>query len=191
MPLEKIAPGCYNAGSGMTPLRAYQADQVRCRRASSRRYVKMCAALGRKVRHHKKRRVPKTPTPEQVQRWIERRARDSAKLHKKMMLDPAWRARKQKQNALTRRKRCGPALALRLGIAVCQLCGRVWGKGVRPNRDHNHALGDGKKATRGLICGRCNTGLGMFADSVPLLRAAVRYLKKYAGPPTPGTGGFS
>lgn len=41
--------------------------------------------------------------------------------------------------------------------------------------DHNHATG----AIRGLLCRRCNVSLGTFKDSKLLLKAAIKYLRKY------------
>jgi len=48
------------------------------------------------------------------------------------------------------------------------------GRPCRLAIDHDHRTG----ATRGLLCNNCNRGLGRFKDSVALLEAAVRYLKK-------------
>ena len=53
----------------------------------------------------------------------------------------------------------------------CAICG--W-KGIEKNLsvDHCHET----ERIRGLLCGKCNRGLGMFLDSSKLLRKAARYL---------------
>ena len=59
---------------------------------------------------------------------------------------------------------------------ACAICGR------RPKRrrldvDHDHKT----RVVRGLLCGNCNLGLGLFADKPTLLRQALTYLEATNG----------
>jgi hypothetical protein len=56
---------------------------------------------------------------------------------------------------------------------LCAICGRVL---VRMCRDHDHESGK----NRGILCYRCNMGLGYFKDNPELLQVAVDYLRKWA-----------
>jgi hypothetical protein len=51
---------------------------------------------------------------------------------------------------------------------LCKICGLKKKLCI----DHDHATGK----VRALLCGTCNTGLGMFKDSLGLLRTAGQYL---------------
>lgn len=55
---------------------------------------------------------------------------------------------------------------------LCAICQRSCTAGRRLAIDHCHISG----RVRGLLCSRCNTGLGLFRESPPLLLAAVAYL---------------
>lgn len=56
---------------------------------------------------------------------------------------------------------------------VCAICGGPPnGRGVL-YVDHDHANGE----IRGLLCGKCNAGLGMFRDSPSLMRSAAEYVE--------------
>lgn len=56
----------------------------------------------------------------------------------------------------------------------CAICGKVSKK--RLHADHKHST---PPFPRGLLCGQCNPGLGMFLDSLELLAKAILYLKKH------------
>ena len=57
----------------------------------------------------------------------------------------------------------------------CALCGgERCGPGKRWHIDHDHSSGK----IRGLLCSRCNTGLGLFDHSPERLQMAIDYLAK-------------
>jgi len=56
----------------------------------------------------------------------------------------------------------------------CAVCGSDSPRGKGWHADHDHKTG----AFRGVLCGRCNPGLGLFGDSPEMLRLAADYLEK-------------
>ena len=56
--------------------------------------------------------------------------------------------------------------------AICKL------RLIKPSVDHCHSSGK----VRGLLCRKCNFGLGLFSDSVKILSSAIRYLKRTTSP---------
>ncbi len=54
---------------------------------------------------------------------------------------------------------------------VCLICHRPCKKG-RLSIDHNHQT----NRVRGLLCRKCNLGIGDFEENIKFLRAAIRYL---------------
>ena len=54
----------------------------------------------------------------------------------------------------------------------CAICGEAEDTGRLLAVDHDHETG----LVRGLLCTRCNTGLGLFRDNPDLLDAAREYL---------------
>lgn len=61
----------------------------------------------------------------------------------------------------------------------CAICGRTEDEvreGLRKPRRHALDHCHSSQKIRGALCGDCNSGLGMFRDSIPLLRKAIEYL---------------
>lgn len=58
-------------------------------------------------------------------------------------------------------------------IVECVICGEPEKKGKQLAIDHDHATG----LIRGVLCQRCNMGIGQFRDSPELLRFAALYLE--------------
>jgi hypothetical protein len=63
----------------------------------------------------------------------------------------------------------------------CAICDDVASGKYRLAIDHDHDTG----AIRGLLCGSCNGGMGLFKDNIARLLKAVEYLRKA------GSGGES
>ena len=57
--------------------------------------------------------------------------------------------------------------------AICRLSFTDENKKTKPNVDHDHATG----RIRGLLCHRCNIGIGHFSDNPDLMAAALAYLR--------------
>ena len=55
---------------------------------------------------------------------------------------------------------------------ACDICGKEESNGFDLAVDHNHKTGK----IRGLLCRKCNTGIGLFQDSTELLAKAIEYL---------------
>lgn len=55
----------------------------------------------------------------------------------------------------------------------CGICRRKFTK--TPHIDHHHKT----NKNRGLLCDRCNPGLGLFLDNIRILKNAIQYLKEY------------
>ncbi len=66
----------------------------------------------------------------------------------------------------------------------CAICNGINESGKALHVDHDHACCPGAsscgKCVRGLLCGRCNSGVGMFRDDPDLMLLAIGYLQKSA-----------
>ena len=57
---------------------------------------------------------------------------------------------------------------------VCAICHNPCVSGKRLAVDHNHETG----VVRGLLCTRCNPGIGYFQDDLALMHRAMAYLER-------------
>jgi hypothetical protein len=57
----------------------------------------------------------------------------------------------------------------------CAICGTTDSGKMDWHADHDHETGQ----KRGLLCHKCNTGIGLLKDDVDVLCAAIDYLNKY------------
>lgn len=60
---------------------------------------------------------------------------------------------------------------------LCKICRKTNLDGRVLSVDHCHKT----KKVRGLLCGKCNMGIGMFNDDILLLKEAINYLHKSHG----------
>ena len=58
---------------------------------------------------------------------------------------------------------------------LCPICCKQLPVGKQTNVDHDHETGK----VRGLLCGKCNKGLGFFNDNEATVANAAKYLWKY------------
>ena len=56
----------------------------------------------------------------------------------------------------------------------CWICRQECGTGHRLSVDHDHLTGQ----VRGLLCKKCNSGIGFFSDHPALLERALEYLQR-------------
>ena len=56
----------------------------------------------------------------------------------------------------------------------CKICNNILDNGSKTHVDHDHETGK----VRGILCSKCNVGLGNFKDSIQNLYNAIQYLQQ-------------
>jgi len=69
----------------------------------------------------------------------------------------------------------------------CKICAVQFSSEASPCIDHCHDTGK----VRGLLCSRCNVGLGYFGDSPDILRRSITYIEGTKMKPTQNTAVLS
>lgn len=105
------------------------------------------------------------------------KAKASAIKARKSNPDAYWRRYYKRQYGITL-ERYQELLLVQGG--VCAICGRECGSRGRLAVDHDHKCCPGNtscgKCVRGLLCARCNQGIGHMEDDAARLRRAADYL---------------
>lgn len=120
--------------------------------------------------------------------WQENREQESARSKKWRNSHPEQHARNHKHWAMKNKTRLkeyrffkayGITLEQKEEIfnrqnRACVICGTT----ISPqwHMDHSHKT----NTPRGVLCGNCNVGLGMFRDSIQALAKAIQYLENYS-----------
>jgi hypothetical protein len=93
-----------------------------------------------------------------------------------------WREANQNKNRNTKYlKKFGITLEEVLNILKnqnnkCAICSLSVKLGSKTHLDHDHLTGN----IRGVLCQKCNHGIGLFNDSTQILKSAILYLNKHA-----------
>lgn len=148
-------------------------------RDGHRNECKACHLAQRKLRYDSPAAV------ERVQRWRDANADRYAAYRREYAARPE---RKRAMRDAYYRRTFGISadefdVLLEAQGGCCAICRKRPERAASLHLDHCHDTG----AIRGILCGRCNQGLGLFGDDVGMLDAAVRYLRQ--GVTRTGTAG--
>ena len=133
---------------------------------------KECMAQYRKARYRSDPEVSK----QRVREWRERnpeRYRESQRRYRE--LHEERRRARDRAGHLSRMYGLTPddyEFLVAVQGGVCAICGATESKGLHVDHEHRTGL------VRGLLCGRCNKGIGLFEENPARLDAAKGYLAR-------------
>lgn len=89
----------------------------------------------------------------------------------------------ERDNRLCKMKFMNPEIIEELRkLTNCQICGRSADDNITLSKrkrslclDHDHKTGK----LRGVLCDRCNRGIGLLKDDIRILKSAISYLEKF------------
>ena len=133
-----------------------------------------CRACGEIKQYAPRRKIciecRKVYNKQKLKKWHENNpGRAKQYVQKRREKDPEFHADQQRKHryGITRDEYLALLVACRNKCAICKT------DLDKPNIDHDHATGK----IRGILCVRCNQGLGHFQDNQTLLIEAVSYLR--------------
>lgn len=165
-PEQMVCPGC---GNDFTRVRTAGQPRVYCSRActvaaAEARRISRAAARG--LRHCACGAEVSTPVGKPVCPDCRKDPRPDAQVRE--------RARTLHRYGLTQADWDALVTAQGDRCAICQT-ERPGGRGERWHVDHDHMTG----RVRGLLCHRCNMGVGFFLDDPEIMKAAARYVVRH------------
>jgi len=126
-------------------------------RTKKRRAKKLKAAYRRYYRKHRNKMLLKN------QKWVKANYQYTLEYRRRISLIKEFGISLEQYNATLKQQK-----------GVCAICRKKCKSGRRLAVDHCHKTG----MNRGLLCSKCNRGLGLFNDSPKLLLAAIKYLRR-------------
>lgn len=148
--------------------------------------AKRRANVHRKEHNREYMKQYRAKNPDYMQQWRDRKKADPEYMERKRSQSRAWyytekgQAYKERYKlglyGLTEQDYNEMLAAQDFSCAICRTDSWMEKNG-RLHIDHDHDTGQ----VRGLLCSRCNVGIGMFAEAKTRLLAAIEYLEKHSG----------
>jgi hypothetical protein len=161
---------CLKCGTSFDPKHSRQKYcSVKCQHSVASAKYTAAHVHENRIRNKKYRQENPNEKALAARKWRENNPEKAAKVARKWALEnpDKRRALEWKRLGITD---CESAERLWSAPHVCQICGTQTGNF---RIDHDHKTGK----VRGLLCHKCNVGIGYFLDDPALLMKAIQYLE--------------